>query len=448
MPDECSLVVLFKEIGLYDASLPGDRSQLDLITKAHDEALQKYQLAESIVQKMRHRFVEKPDYVNFFTQTKESLGGDIFLFSRGSAGKTIYFLLGDSSGHGLHAALGLLPIIETFYVLSEQDKPLAHIIGALLENTRQSLPTRMFIATALVKLDYTRGLVEIWNAGLPDVAIRNNLGKLIRISSNGLPLGVISRIEYDIHIESHSVECDDKIFMYTDGIIEAMNGTKEMFGQERLENMLQSTDVCGSLADGVKSKIQSYCQGIPSNDDMTFVEICVPERPSVEVCHFPGMAWRMSFDLSAYTLKSTDFRPIFMDMILKTHVDFVSQKEEIFLILSELYSNALNHGLLRLDPELRNDPEQFFLAWRERLDKLETGWIKIDLTFSRDCDGNRLDIEMEDSGPGFDYSGQKDALLESSGGRGILLLRAMCKEIRYEPPGNKVLAVYAWSSPE
>jgi len=129
-------------------------------------------------------------------------------------------------------------------------------------------------------------------------------------------------------------------------------------------------------------------------------------------------------------------------------VDFVSQKEEIFLILSELYSNALNHGLLRLDPELRNDPEQFFLAWRERLDKLETGWIKIDLTFSRDCDGNRLDIEMEDSGPGFDYSGQKDALLESSGGRGILLLRAMCKEIRYEPPGNKVLAVYAWSSPE
>ncbi|MBF0481379.1 MAG: SpoIIE family protein phosphatase [Desulfovibrionaceae bacterium] len=448
LPGECSVVVLLKEIGEPGASHSDGDSQLDSVKSAYDAALQKYHLAETIVQKMRHRFVEKPDYVNFFIQSKEAMGGDIFLFSQGTAGKAAYFLLGDCAGHGLHAALGLLPIIETFYVMSGQDKPLAHIIGALLENTQQSLPTRMFIAAALVKLDYARGLVEIWNAGLPDVVIRNHLGELIRIESSGLPLGVVSRSQYDIQIESRSVEHGDKIFLYTDGVIEAMDASKEMYGQERLENFLQSTGVCGSLVEGVKSEMQKFCKGIPHHDDMTFVEICVPERPSLEACHLPGVAWKMSFDLSAQALKATDYRPLFMDMMLKTHVDFVARKEEIFLVLSELYSNALNHGLLRLDPDLRNDPEQFFLAWRDRLDKLDTGWIKIDLTFRREDEGNRLDIEMEDSGPGFELSGKKDAGDESAGGRGILLLRSLCKEIRYEPPGNKAVAVFAWPRPE
>jgi len=61
-------------------------------------------------------------------------------------------------------------------------------------------------------------------------------------------------------------------------------------------------------------------------------------------------------------------------------------------------------------------------------------------------DGGVLTIVVEDTGPGFDFQAKENAAHKTEGysGRGIPLIRTMCRSVRYLQPGNKVEVVFDW----
>jgi anti-sigma regulatory factor (Ser/Thr protein kinase) len=130
--------------------------------------------------------------------------------------------------------------------------------------------------------------------------------------------------------------------------------------------------------------------------------------------------------------------------ILKPH------QGALFLVISELFNNALDHGLLGLDSKTKDFIGGFeiYLNQRtERLERLNDGRIDLSFQIHQNDDQAVLDISIQDSGPGFDYEEKANNAnaLQGGGqahGRGIALVRNLCSEVVYSGVGNKVWVRY------
>ena len=126
-----------------------------------------------------------------------------------------------------------------------------------------------------------------------------------------------------------------------------------------------------------------------------------------------------------------------------------THRRRLFTILTELYANALDHGVLLLDSNLKTSPDGFSRYFEERgkrLAKISDGHIQISVQTHPIVNGGEVVIHVEDSGPGFDFTEyllEKPKELQPSG-RGIRLLMELCDSVTFEPPGNQVEAVYSW----
>lgn len=103
--------------------------------------------------------------------------------------------------------------------------------------------------------------------------------------------------------------------------------------------------------------------------------------------------------------------------------------------------------MLGLDTSLKSTPEGFanYYALREELLHFRRhGWVRVELLHRRLATGGELSIVVEDSGSGFRADVPREA--RQFGGRGISLVRSLCRELSYEGCGNRVRATYAWTS--
>ena len=115
--------------------------------------------------------------------------------------------------------------------------------------------------------------------------------------------------------------------------------------------------------------------------------------------------------------------------------------------MSEFFTNALDHGVLRMDGSLKQTMEGMmqYLTEREKaLAVLETGFIRMEIKHTAHRDERVFIVRVEDSGQGFDYVKQGACPPEtcSMGGRGLHLVRSLCKEVVFHGSGNKVEATY------
>ena len=160
--------------------------------------------------------------------------------------------------------------------------------------------------------------------------------------------------------------------------------------------------------------------------------------------------FEVGFGPGARSLRTNELLPHLMEMLIGAHRWLGDHKENIYLLVLELFSNALDWGVLGLDSKMKKDPEgfeEYYAARQRKLAALEDVRIKIDLELFQQDEGGKLVVRVEDSGPGFDYQKvmSKPADKTSLGGRGIGLVRSLCQELVYQGRGNRVKAVYVWS---
>jgi anti-sigma regulatory factor (Ser/Thr protein kinase) len=123
----------------------------------------------------------------------------------------------------------------------------------------------------------------------------------------------------------------------------------------------------------------------------------------------------------------------------------------LFIILSELYNNALDHGVLGLSSALKHEADGMdrYLAQRtQRLAGLGEGSIEIVLETEErpGMDENTLWIHCRDSGPGFDYKnvGADDGSgARTAFGRGLTLVRTLCDSLEFAGCGNEAIARFS-----
>ena len=126
-----------------------------------------------------------------------------------------------------------------------------------------------------------------------------------------------------------------------------------------------------------------------------------------------------------------------------------SQAGVLEIILAELYSNALEHGVLQLDSSLKATPDGFDAYYREREQRLAVGCVgRVTLRLSyepREC-GHCVRIQVTDSGDGFSEfeTFELPSDPKRPWGRGIAMVRDLCESVIYRENGSQVEAVYRW----
>ena len=113
--------------------------------------------------------------------------------------------------------------------------------------------------------------------------------------------------------------------------------------------------------------------------------------------------WSVSFEFRAETLKHFNPLPHVLQLLLEVH-DLRARGGALYTVLAELYSNALEHGVIGLDSTMKSDAAGFARYYQERVSRLQAlrdGTCGCTWTWRRMARG-RLLVRVEDSGEGFD----------------------------------------------
>jgi anti-sigma regulatory factor (Ser/Thr protein kinase) len=248
--------------------------------------------------------------------------------------------------------------------------------------------------------------------------------------------------------------------MWSDGILEARNRDGDMFGEQRLTQVFDGSANIDHIFDGIHTALDEFLSGCERDDDTTLIELRMAEESSLEA-YLPDMqagpmagpvGWYMVYRMEADTLRHFNPLPLLMHVMMEVPGLRV-MGGELHTVLAELFSNAFEHGVLGLDSSLKTSPQGFMEYYRRReqqLQQLEDGFVEVRMRHEGDGHSGRLILQVEDSGPGFDYQALPQYDQSNSAnqkhycGRGIPLLSEICQRLSYQGKGNRVEAVIDW----
>jgi len=158
--------------------------------------------------------------------------------------------------------------------------------------------------------------------------------------------------------------------------------------------------------------------------------------------------WTTCFELRPDSLRTADPLPMTMQLLLQIS-PLRYRVGTIFTVLSELYSNAMEHGVLLLDSSIKSDAEGFASYYRERqrrLEALDEGFVSIELTVKSEGGSGYLRITVRDSGPGFDVQRalNQQYCSEQLGGRGLRMIRQLSERFYWQPDGKVLNVEFHW----
>lgn len=377
-------------------------------------------------------------YIDYHLQPASNFNGDLLLFSASPAGG-LYFLIGDFTGHGLASAIGALPVSQAFQTMSSKGLSIREMARTLNSILLTLLPDDMFFAAALVEISPCGTNFDVWNGGMPTLlAITQNGNIEQRFLSQNMALGILEEDEFSDQIERFVAKIGDRLIGYSDGVVEVTNQHNEMLSEQRLENWFMHNPSIS--VEKLFAKVFTFSEGLEANDDLTFVSFtCQPLSALEKTVHTSGMPFSLEIALEADVLQKRDPVLSIVNMLC-SQTGMHALHSRLFTVLSELFTNALDHGVLRLESSLKHSEEgfeQYFFQRTEQLAALNVANISFAIEFIPSQ--RLLKIKVTDSGPGFDFQNHlDDHLNDNLFGRGITLVKELSDTIFYTEPGNCV----------
>jgi CheY-like chemotaxis protein len=233
---------------------------------------------EKIIERMRATPMPSLGLPNVrcLTTPVESTTGDMLLLCHRPDG-ILHALVADFTGHGLPAAVGGPMVADIFRAMTGKNLPMTDILPEIDQKLHARLPRHLFLAAAFIEFDPVTGGMRLWNGGMPDLLLRRTDGTWETFGSSYPPLGVMGRadIDPDTCIQT-TLNPGDEVFVYSDGIIETSDPAGEMFGQERLQALLDQLLLAHAPLARVVDALDSFRGTAHQTDDITLFALCHP----------------------------------------------------------------------------------------------------------------------------------------------------------------------------
>ncbi|WP_411563560.1 SpoIIE family protein phosphatase [Pseudomonas shirazensis] len=428
--------------------------QRDEIALHHQHLLNEQRVAKAVFDKVAHTGCLQAPNIRYLQSPFALFNGDLLLAAYTPSGD-LHVLLGDFTGHGLPAAVGAMPLAEAFYGMTGKGYGLAQTLREMNAKLKRILPVDMFCCALLLNISYQRGTVEFWGGGMPDGYHLAASGELLAsLPSTQLPLGVLAPERFDDRTQVMPLALGERLLLLSDGVIETSNAGGQLFGVERLQQVIALNRTPALLFEELLQALQAF--GGRARDDVSLCDIRMLE-PAADLPANAGHAdrgrsspldWSLGFELRGETLRWVNPVPQLLQLLQEIH-GLRPLAGHLHSVFAELYSNALEHGVLGLDSALKGDAAGFAEFYRlrgERLAQQVDGYIRIDLKVEPWERGGRLIIEIRDSGVGFDVE-QVLARLprqDAFSGRGIQLVRRLSQDAQWIEGGRCAKVEVLW----
>lgn len=386
--------------------------------------------------------------------------GDLILSVR-SPGQRLYSLVADATGHGLPAAITLIPAVETFSRMASEGYSVKSIVRSLNSKLRISLPRDRFVAASVMMFEpYTRRM-EIWNGGCPPVyLLDNNTGKLVeKFPSSHSPLGILDSPQFDAGIAGAAFRPEYTVVACTDGIVESEDAKGNLFGTAGVEKVLQSAERSRNIAAALGQALNKFTGSASASDDRSVLVLplarisqaqsesdVAPSKNDSRILSQAGKevtdkatgGWYIAVGVQGDTLRDAELVPLVNDLISRMGVEG-EDADRAHVCITELLNNAIDHGVLGLDSRVKSEPEGFQTYFEERgrrLRALREGGVFIRANLDRAGLDYILTVTISDTGKGFgSQRSQGKGQITVPSGRGIQLVRRLSDGLTFHDGG-------------
>lgn len=226
-------------------------------------------MATAVMQCMVQSAAMEIPGVERWLEPAAELSGDLLVARTGSDGR-IYLLLADAMGHGLPAALPVIPLLQVFSSLTRAGSSVPAIAREMNLQLKAFLPTGNFVAVTLACVDRANHFVDLWNGGNPPALLSTGDGSVIqRFAARHPALGILSDTEFDAGSEACQCPPGARLTICSDGLLEAADASGEAFGAERLAAALHGA----ASLHPIKQALFTHLAGRGPADDISLASV-------------------------------------------------------------------------------------------------------------------------------------------------------------------------------
>jgi len=218
---------------------------------------------------------EHLDIATYFEPATE-VGGDYYDFVEMDDG-SIILVVGDVSGHGMSAGLMMAITKSCLHTLSNFETDVATMMTSMNSILHNLSEQRSMVTMFLSKLDLQNLRLDYANAGHPFTYVvrpnSNGENKIFSLEAISYPLAVKKKLEFQG--QSFNLQTGDYLVFYSDGIIEALDDNENVFGFDRIENILKNEqfDDSKSLLETLITEVRIHIGTAEQFDDITAVVV-------------------------------------------------------------------------------------------------------------------------------------------------------------------------------
>lgn len=190
----------------------------------------------------------------------------------------------DVAGKGVSAALIMAATRAAIRAEAERATSPAAVLEKVNQLLAESLPSGLFATTFYGVYDIESGILRYASAGHPHPFWWNG-ENVSEIENYGMPLGLVPGSEYeDVEVR---LSPGESVFIYTDGLIEALNPRREMYGfeaaQKNVEQHIRQSVTADELVHFALRDMDTFVEGAHQQDDVTIVVLHVKQAQTANV---------------------------------------------------------------------------------------------------------------------------------------------------------------------
>ena len=205
--------------------------------------------------------------------TAQAVGGDYYDAFFVEDGKKICLAFGDVAGKGVPASLVMSRIATVVTNVMTFVGDVCEAVNRINDQMCTRAVEGRFVTFVLCVIDIATGEMTIGIAGHMPIMIRKTDGTVVEFGEEiiGVPIGVMEGYPYEVM--TRTIEPGETCVIYTDGVSEAMNPDNDLYGVDRLRELMKAST--GGHADAlgkvILADVRKFANGRAQNDDITIM---------------------------------------------------------------------------------------------------------------------------------------------------------------------------------
>ena len=209
-------------------------------------------------------------HIATYYQSAREVGGDLYDFLSFEDGR-LGLVIGDVTDKGVPAAMLMATTRSMLRAAAQVTDSPGEVLARVNELLHADIPPNMFVTCFFAVLDPDSGKLRYANAG-HDLPYQRDACNVCELRATGMPLGLMPGMRYEE--QEVIVALEESILFYSDGLVEAHNTEREMFGFPRLKALLQEHTDSATLIDFLLGELRSFTgEGWEQEDDMTMLTL-------------------------------------------------------------------------------------------------------------------------------------------------------------------------------